>query len=296
MSEIAIAPDRFTDLRTLPLSLALGSFDAEILGWGYFEPRWWRNYLHTHSYFEICYAFAGRGLFRIAAVDYPVCAGEVFVAKPGEAHEIISSEDDPLGIYFWWYTLVPARTGTNPVDVLLQAFIESRCWVSSRVPAMQATLDLLTLEITHQQAGYPLVIQGLVTKLLLDTARAVTDVNLSERVTTNPDEAVVRQMTRYLHDNYNRPIQVRDVAAQVHLSERHTNRLFRRVMGLPIKDYLMAYRLKIAAQLLLNRNLTVTEIAHAIGYHDVRYFIALFRQRTGLTPAAFRRRGGTAFL
>ncbi|MBZ0287834.1 MAG: AraC family transcriptional regulator, partial [Anaerolineae bacterium] len=221
------------------------------------------------------------------------------VARPGEPHEIIASEEDPLGIYFWWYTLVPSHIGgSDPVGRLLQAFIESQRWVSDRVPAMQTTLGLLTLEITRREAGYPLIIQGLVTKLLLDTARAVTDVPFSapERPTVNPDEDVVHQITRYLHDNYSRPIQVRDVAAQVHLSERHTNRLFRRVMGLPIKDYLTVYRLKIAAQLLLNRNLTITEIAHATGYHDVRYFIALFRHRTGLTPAAFRRRGGTAFL
>src|SRR5690606_41476700 len=107
---------------------------------------------------------------------------------------------------------------------------------------------------------------------------------------------VLRCMLRYLHDTDTRSILGRDVAAQVPLSERHTNPLFRQVMGVSIKEYLTNFRLEIAAQLLLNRQSSVTEVAFAIGYHDVRYFITLFRQHTGFTPAAFQRREGTRFV
>ncbi len=163
---------------------------------------------------------------------------------------------------------------------------------------MQPTLELLTGEVVRREPGCVQVIEGLVGKLLLDTARAVTDTHpvTGEQPAHDLTETLVRDMVRYLHDNYNRPIRVRDVAAQAHLSERHTNRLFRQVMGTSIKDYLTRYRLDIAAQLLLNRQASVTEVAYATGYYDVRYFITLFRQHTGLTPTAFRREGGTHFL
>src|SRR5690348_4349129 len=117
---------QFTDLNLLSLSLQCGSFTCELLYWGFFEPRWWRNYLHVHSFFEVCYAYQGRGTFRIHDQTLPVQAGDVFVARPGEAHEIISSQDDPLGIYFWAYTLLsdeksdPERPG---VDVLMASFL-----------------------------------------------------------------------------------------------------------------------------------------------------------------------------
>lgn len=296
---IDIPRSRFTDLRSLTLAVKLGSFSARLRGWGFFEPVWWRNYLHVHSYFEICYAWQGRGLFRINGVDYPVNAGEVFVAKPDEPHEIISSEDDPLGIYFWSYTLVPPPSPTEQgdIDALLYAFMDSRRWVQVS-PPMQRTLELLTEEIVQREPGYAQAIEALVSKLLLDTARAVTDVSpiTSDQPEHDANEALVRDMVRYLHDNYTRAIRVRDVAAQVHLSERHTNRLFRQVMGVSIKEYLTNFRLEIAAQLLLNRQSSVTEVAFATGYHDVRYFITLFRQHTGFTPAAFQRREGTRFV
>lgn len=294
-----IPRSRFTDLRSLTLAVKLGGFSARMRGWGFFEPAWWRNYLHEHSFFEVCYAYAGYGLFRMNNVDYTVRAGEVFVAKPGEPHEIISSEDDPLGIYFWQYTLIPPQEPAThgEIDILLYAYLTSKRWVNTS-PAMQRTLELLTDEIVRREPGCVQVIEGLVGKLLLDTARAVTDTHpvTGEQPAHDLTETLVRDMVRYLHDNYNRPIRVRDVAAQAHLSERHTNRLFRQVMGTSIKDYLTRYRLDVAAQLLLNRQASVTEVAYATGYYDVRYFITLFRQHTGLTPTAFRREGGTHFL
>lgn len=295
---MSISRNRITELRSLSLTVALGGFTARIRGWGFYEPEWWRNYLHIHSFFEVCYAYAGRGMFHINGTDYEVAAGQVFVAKPGEPHEIISAEDDPLGIYFWSYTLIPPAERQSDADALLHAFLTSDCPVSAEVPAMQGTLQLLTEEVARREAGYKQVAQALVTKLLLDTARAVTDVTPPARDEPALDSAgtLAQDMARYLRDNYQRPVRVRDVAAQVNLSERHANRLFRQVMDVSINAYLTRFRLEVAAQHLVNRQMTVTEVAHASGYRDVRHFITRFRQHTGLTPTAFREQGGTQFL
>ena len=93
-----------------------------------------------------------------------------------------------------------------------------------------------------------------------------------------------------------RPIQIRDVAAQVHLSERHLSRLFQQVTGSSLLDYLTTLRVQAASQLLLDRTLAIKNIAREVGYPDVHYFTTLFRRRTGQTPAVFREAGGTQFL
>ncbi|MBO0880788.1 MAG: helix-turn-helix transcriptional regulator, partial [Mycobacterium sp.] len=98
-----------------------------------------------------------------------------------------------------------------------------------------------------------------------------------------------------LHDNYERELRVRDVAAQVHMSERHASRLFRQATGTPIRAYLQRLRLDVAATLLAERELSVKEIAHSCGYPDVRHFTTAFRLHHGMTPAAFRAASGTRF-
>ncbi len=291
-----IPRDRFTDLNILPLSVCLGHHTGDIQSWGFIEPGMWRNYLHAHSFFEACYAFKGRGTFRLLDAEYPIRTGEVFVAKPGEPHEIIAAVEDPLGLYFWSYTLArPCDTppDVTDIDALLLAFTTSGRPISADTHALQPTLDALTEEVVRKRPGYRQAIDGLLAKLLIDTARAVVDARAVPLlgVTTLRDHADVLAQTivRYLRDNYSRPLTVRDIAAQVYLSERHTARLFQRAMGTSIKAYLTVVRLDVAARLLAEQRLSVKEIAQATGYPDVHYFITLFQQHAGCTPASFRR-------
>jgi AraC family L-rhamnose operon transcriptional activator RhaR len=296
----------FTELRRVGVSVRLGRYAGEILSWGLIEPFWWRNWLHTHSFYEICYAYAGQGIFRVQGQAHPVRAGEVFIARPGEEHEIISSEQEPLGIYFWSYTLVRGKPaaeastapGVQAIDRLLERFIESTIPVSTRVPGMRQTLELLTEEIVRQEPGCLSVIEALAGKLLLDTARAVVQSVAGESVAPpvrNASEAVARTIQRYLQDNAARPITLRDVAAQVHLSERQAARVFKREIGQTVLQYLTHLRLQAAAQMLLRRDLPVKRIAAEVGYPDVHYFATLFRKHIGFTPGAFRDAGGTDF-
>ncbi len=299
----SIARRRFMDLNLLPLSLQFGNFTCEMLNWGFFEPRWWRNYLHVHSFFEVCYAYQGCGTFCIQKQELQVQTGDVFVARPGEAHEIISSQDDPLGIYFWAYILHSSEKSTDEllnIDVVMKAFLASQQAVSARTPTLLRVLELLTEEIARKEPGYRQAIEGLVVKLILDTARAVVDLPLLSAPLDLPakrsEDAVVQVMLRYLRDNYSRSLSICDLAAQVHLSERHVSRLFHHAMGTSIKEYLTSLRIEKATNLLLDGRTSIKEVALATGYPDVRYFTTLFRQRVGLTPASFQRKGGTRFL
>lgn len=272
--------------------------------WGVLGDRWWRNYQHAHSFYEICYAYAGQGTFRMLGHEYPVKAGDVFVAKPEETHEIVSSRARPLGIYFWAFTIVrqpdyPATEIDRSVDLLIDALVGSTRHVAPGNELMLGqTLALLNDEIARRPPGYTQSIRGLTVKLLLDSARSVSDgvqAEVVEAPVRSTSRAVVQTAIRYLRDNLSRPLEVRDVAAQVHLSERHVSRLFHRETGQSILEYLTVLRVEMASQLLLDQELSIKQVARAVGYPDPHYFTTLFGRRTGMTPALFRKRGGTKF-
>jgi AraC family L-rhamnose operon transcriptional activator RhaR len=300
----------FFELDRLHVSVRLGSSRADLLYWGVLGQKWWRNYLHAHSFFEICYAFAGRGAFRMLGKDYQVKAGDLFVARPGETHEIVSSRSQPLGIYFWAFTLVRQSTAEatppvaaetdRPIDALLDALATTKTFIARpQGGTVHRTLELINEEIASKRPGFTQSIHALTVKLLLDTARAVSDGDIASEEVEAPVrstvQAVVRTATRYLRDNVARPIEVRDVAAQVHLSARHLSRLFHKETGTTILDYLTNLRIETASQLLLDHELSIKQVARAVGYPDPHYFTTLFGRRTGMTPAVFRSKGGTRF-
>lgn len=298
---------RFRELNNLSLTLNLGSHSSELLYWGFIEAEVWRNYRHIHSFFEVCYAYQGEGQFRISGETLTVAQGDIFFARPNEPHDILSSQENPLGIHFWAYTLVPTASTTGDqseheeMRSLLTNYMRSSQRRGDASPTLERTIELLVQEIVQQEPGSALTIRGLATNLLVETARLGCDSNQrsvdeSRHAQSGSESAVVLQIKRYLQDNYGRPVRLNEIAAQVHLSERHVCRIFNQETSTTIQKYLAEIRLDVAKQLLLDPDTAVTDVANATGFSDVRYFSTFFRRATGDTPSAFRQKRGTAFL
>lgn len=78
------------------------------------------------------------------------------------------------------------------------------------------------------------------------------------------------------------------LAQKLDLSPNYLSSLFSKEMGQTFSEYLEAYRLERAKQLLKNTQMKVYEIASAVGYTDPKYFTKVFKQQEGKTPQEYR--------
>ncbi len=80
------------------------------------------------------------------------------------------------------------------------------------------------------------------------------------------------------------------LSEQVFITPQYLSRLFRRFLGRSVYEYLTAYRINRARELLVsNPRMEVQQIAGLTGFSDTSHFIAMFRKVTGVTPLEFRR-------
>jgi AraC-like DNA-binding protein len=93
---------------------------------------------------------------------------------------------------------------------------------------------------------------------------------------------------RLLLEHMAAPPGLRDLARHVGLNEVKLKFGFRTLFGSSVFAYLRAQRLDAARRLLLQRNLSVTEIAVRVGYQNPSKFAAAFKKQFGLTPSALR--------
>lgn len=91
-------------------------------------------------------------------------------------------------------------------------------------------------------------------------------------------------MTEHLAE----PISVDAMAAQVGLSAGHFSAFFKQTFGTTPAQYLIQLRVDRARRMLITTDLTVNQIAHALGFTYPHYFIRQFKQSTQQTPAAYR--------
>jgi transcriptional regulator GlxA family with amidase domain len=73
------------------------------------------------------------------------------------------------------------------------------------------------------------------------------------------------------------------------IPERTLKRRFKLATGLALIDYLQNLRIEEAKHLLESTRRPVDEIGFEIGYEDASFFRRLFRRRSGVAPAQYRR-------
>lgn len=101
--------------------------------------------------------------------------------------------------------------------------------------------------------------------------------------------AIVERVCQYIKANLASEIGRDDLAAVVHLNPAYLSRLFKKVKGVSMSDYMLAEKMDRAKTLLTTTNLKVTTIAEQVGCSHYTYFSKLFRKVVGVTPQEYRK-------
>ena len=101
-------------------------------------------------------------------------------------------------------------------------------------------------------------------------------------------EDVVNQVKKYIVEHLDGDTSLYNLAEKVHFSQEYLLRIFKKKEGITILQYINDLKLAAAKQLLTDSELQVREIADRLGFASQGYFGRFFRNKTGLTPNAYR--------
>ncbi len=99
---------------------------------------------------------------------------------------------------------------------------------------------------------------------------------------------VIKIAKNYIEENYQRQFTINEVAKQLAITPSHLMHLFKQKTGSTFGDYLTAFRMKKAIDLLANTELSIADIANLVGYQDSNYFSRIFKSNQGMTPSEFK--------
>ena len=102
-------------------------------------------------------------------------------------------------------------------------------------------------------------------------------------------DAVVRGCETWLREHFREPGVVTRAVGHARIPERTLKRRFKQATRLALIDYVQNLRVEAAKHLLETSDQAVDEICLAIGYEAPSFFRRLFRRRTGVAPARYRR-------
>lgn len=100
----------------------------------------------------------------------------------------------------------------------------------------------------------------------------------------------LKNLLVYIQSNYNSTITLKDAAAICGFSPSHFMKLFKELTGKSFSQYVIDYRLEIAAGQLIETSDKIIDLAENVGFHNISYFTRAFRSKYGETPSAYRNR------
>jgi AraC-like DNA-binding protein/mannose-6-phosphate isomerase-like protein (cupin superfamily) len=252
----------------------------------------------------------GRGIHVINGHPYPIRRGDVYMTPPGAVHSYRDFRQLKAEAFCFQAQLFT----DEELDTLaaLPGFREifirgvtgeaqgTRDYQLHLAPpdyqAVEQVVEDLFGEMQRAEAVSPIVVRGLMFRLLVFLARAharATDDLANSlaasvgRPTAGLDMAEILQIC---DSHFAEGLSVPQLAALVFLSPSHFSEIFAREVGTPPATYLRQIRLEHAQMLLRTTSLTMTEIAQQSGFGDSAQLSHAFKAALGLTPREYRRK------
>ncbi len=250
--------------------------------------------LHWHDEVEIIYIKKGRGRVTLDFTSFYVEAGDIIVVTPGQLHAIGPAEHS-MEYENIIFSLDLLRTGS--MDALNQEFFEPFlagsigfehliCRDHENYPALSSCLNRADNICRSFPKGYRLAIKGCLFEFFYTIFTNSTDIPAAK---SDPRLERLKTVLKYIEMHYSHAISIDEIAAVAGFSASHFMRFFKAAMGMSFTLYLSAYRLSMAARLLVSTNDSILDIALSCGYENLSYFNRSFKKRYKKTPGEYRR-------
>ncbi|MDF2649740.1 MAG: hypothetical protein K0Q73_5545 [Paenibacillus sp.] len=160
--------------------------------------------------------------------------------------------------------------------------------ILSQVVIEQKLHDLFPIIGFHEKIKQPTM--DLTIALLQEQA-----VSIAKHIHEGRNDAHIEkivQLKAFIGDHMSDDLTLDELAGRVNLSANYVSTLFGSISGESFTEYLNRIRLERAASLLVtDRNLSVAEVATAVGYRNSQYFCTKFKSKFGITPLQYRGSG-----
>lgn len=268
-------------------------FHSKIFRNKYFNTCW-----HFHPEYELVYVNEGKGKRYLADKVELFKEEDLVLFAPNIPHLYLSNEDyykdNELSsvwqvLHFTEKVFPQEFHGTEEFQNIENMLVKSKfglCFESS--PSVNKAIEILkNLPSIH---GFQKIISLYkILDYLGQDSNSKTLLSFdyhNDHLTQNSD--TINMVYKYLTNNFHKNITLKEIALYVNYTPNTLCTFFHRNTKSTIFECLANIRVSYACKLLVNSNLTITQIAYDSGYGNISHFNKQFLMQTSLTPSVYR--------
>ncbi len=155
---------------------------------------------------------------------------------------------------------------------------------------LAALVRLVAEEASAPKVGSDFVLTRLVDVLLVEALRATSGEDAPPGLLRGLADERLAPALRLIHQARARPWTVAQLAKAAALSRTAFFERFSRTMGVPPMEYLLAWRMTVAKELIRHGELNLSEVAERVGYSSASAFSSAFSRHVGEPPSRYAAR------
>lgn len=249
--------------------------------------------LHWHNAAEFTLILKDGCKYRVDDTLYELNAGDVLLAWPQQIHEtvhipargalfiqfpsvIIENNLDLVSIsrFLFDYQVISAEETPELATFIKDKILEIKKIHNSSDPFSETKCKLCIYDILLKIGEYVV---------------SQNNKNLEIGDGAGLGWGYIHKACTYIVENSSEDISQTEVASHIGLSTFYFSKLFKQYMHMSFPSYLASIRVKKAASLLLNDDLSITDCASYAGFQSTSAFNKAFHDITGYSPREYRK-------
>jgi AraC-like DNA-binding protein len=254
--------------------------------------------VHWHTAVEVIMPLINNYTVVINDMKYVLDPGEIIILPSGELHQLYAPKEGERIIFQFEYSLLNHLNGFDSTFHMYHPCIIIN---SNNYKEIHNNLKELLLNIKNEYFSntvlkeasiYSLLIQFFVTlgRECMNGESCFPNTKIQKQ-----HEYIDKfiQVCNYMNEHCTEDLSVDELASIAGFSKFHFARLFKQFTGMTYYNYLNKHRIMQAEKLLIDPNLSVTEVAMCSGFVSLATFNRLFKSYKKCTPTEYKRLHGT---
>jgi AraC-like DNA-binding protein len=247
---------------------------------------------HKHSFYHLVFFTKGGGSQTIDFEQVPVKSFQIYFMIPGQVHNWAFKGDVDGYIinfsvpFFQSFLLKANYLEEFPffTGIIKDAVIDIPHELQGKVVGLFEELIKETEEPKPMETD---MVRSIMLQLFISIAR----LGLNTVNTTIPsyNYTLLRSFQKLIEKNYTSIKLPKQYAELLYITPNHLNALCNDVLGISAGEVIRNRIALEAKRLLINNELTISEIANQLNFADNSYFTKFFKKQAGLTPEEFRK-------
>lgn len=248
--------------------------------------------IHWHNSIEILYVLRGSINVTIDTDSFEVLEKELEIINVDESHRIYSDEDnkvlifhiDPYFFEKYYKDINNIFFYTNSTDDGAQE--------GEEYDLLRNFLAKLLCEAVQKIDDYDKEIESILIDLLYHLINNFHYLTYEKEELKEKTEQLARyhRISKYIFNNYDSNITLQEIAKKEFLSPHYLSHEIKYATGYSFTDLVNQTRVEESVKLLLDSDLSISDISDEVGFSHVRYLNKNFKNYYGCTPLQYRKK------